>query len=61
LAGLDFDGSGRLWGASVDGPLGYRVCWLVEIDPETGSLISSVAITVNGTAISLGDPPNEIG
>jgi len=55
LTGLDFDSSGRLWGSSIDGPLGNRVSRLAEIDPDTGALLSSVAITRTGVPISIGD------
>ena len=55
LPGLDFDGNGRLWGASIDGPGGNRVSNLVEIDPDSGALLSSVPITRSGIAISVGD------
>ena len=55
LTGLDFDGSGRLWGSKIDGPLGNRVSDLVQINPDDGSLISSIGITYNGIPISIGD------
>ncbi|MCA9121143.1 MAG: pre-peptidase C-terminal domain-containing protein [Planctomycetaceae bacterium] len=55
LTGLGFDSSDRLWGSSIDGPGGNRVSNLVEIDPDTGALLTSVAITRSGIPVSIGD------
>ncbi|MHC5112441.1 MAG: PA14 domain-containing protein, partial [Planctomycetota bacterium] len=55
LTGLVVDGADRMWGSSIDGPLGNRVSNLVEIDPDTGALISSVPILDGTTPISIGD------
>ena len=55
LTGLGFDSTGRLFGTSIDGPLGDRTSALAQIDPLTGGLISSVPILDSTTAISIGD------
>ena len=47
LPGLDFDGTGMLWGINndpVNGPGQPPVSYLVKINPNTGALISSVPI-----------------
>jgi sugar lactone lactonase YvrE len=56
LSGAAFDSTGRLFGSTIAGQ--GTTSSLVEIDPETGSLSSTVgAITVSGggPAISIGD------
>jgi sugar lactone lactonase YvrE len=57
LTGIGFDQLGRLWGSSIDGPLFGRTSQLVEINPDTGALISSAAITrgTDGAAIAISD------
>ncbi|WP_253157615.1 pre-peptidase C-terminal domain-containing protein [Stieleria tagensis] len=55
ITGLDFDGSGRLWASKIDGPQGNRTSELVQLDPDTGSLLSAIPITRNGVPISIGD------
>jgi hypothetical protein len=56
LTGIAFDSTGALYGSTIDGPPGGRTSTLVEIDPDTGGLISTVgAITVGEVPISIGD------
>ena len=60
LPGLDFDGAGMLWGVNniaPGGALSNPTSFLIKINPNTGALISSVAITtvVAGVPVSIQD------
>lgn len=57
LTGITFDSLGQLWGSTIDGPAGGRVSDIAQINPDTGALISSAAITrsSDGAVISIGD------
>jgi hypothetical protein len=61
ISGLAFDSSGNLWGSTQNGggvfppPGPSTTSDLVQINPQTGGLISSVLITVAGVPISIAD------
>ncbi len=57
LSGLAFDGSGRLLGTTLDGPQGGRTSTLVELDPDTGEILSTIGSITDGP----GGSPMAIG
>jgi hypothetical protein len=66
ISGLTFDTSGGLWGSTQNGggvlpPPNLTDSDLIQINPLTGALISSVAITTGGTPLSIADLATQPG
>ena len=58
ISGLAFDSAGHLLASTLDGSFGSRTSRLLEIDPDSGSLIAEIGSITDGpggTTISVGD------